>query len=88
MEKLDSNGNFRYRPLQRPSRMRLFRPRPAGPEAPADLAAAQSLGDPRRIGAGVYRMIQSAFGLVPSFLRRPEDAIAILSYRPRMACRA
>ncbi len=88
MEEFISHGNRRFRPLSRPFRMSLLRLRPAGPGALIDRAAALRLVDARRLGAGLYRMIQSAFGLVPSFLKRPEDAIALLSYRPQVAHRA
>lgn len=35
-----------------------------------------------QVNREIYRRVRSAFGIVPSFLERPEDARALLAYQP------
>lgn len=44
--------------------------------------ARRGAGDVRRIGGDVYSLLETAFGVVPSWLKRPEDAVALLAYAP------
>ena len=51
-------------------------------------AARRRSRDMSQMRAGIHGLIRSAFGLVPSFLKRLEDAEAILRYKPPGPCRS
>lgn len=44
--------------------------------------ARRGADDAKRFGGDVYSLLESAFGIVPSWLKRPEDAVALLAYAP------
>lgn len=88
MAEANSNKILQLGSLVRRDRPQLPPPETGQAEGLTSSAARRRPSDMSQMRAGIHALIRSAFGLVPSFLRRLEDAEAILRYKPPGPCRS